>query len=285
MTDGNDRSYSARPYPRLPSVPPLALSLAATVLFTLGTAAPAPAQSWSGDWCEEADERRNQHCEVRALTLAIPDGALAVNARPNGGIRVESWDGGEVRVLARIITRAGSAGTARDLADEVEVRAARGSVSSHGPRTGGRTSWSVSFRVLVPQGTALDLRTTNGGITVAGVHGSVEAQSSNGGLRLEDTAGRVSARTTNGSITATLSRPLDADDSLELRTTNGGIRLRLPDGISARVEASTTNGGISTDFPLTIQGRLRRTVNGTLGDGGPLIRATTTNGAIRLTRS
>jgi hypothetical protein len=258
--------------------------LAMAALVAGGLPAQAGAQSWQGDWCEETDLRRNQLCEVRAMSLSPRDGHLAVNAG-NGGIRVESWSGDEVRVLARVLTRSRSERAARDLADQVEVRTAPGSVSSHGPRTRSGSSWSVSFRVLVPEGTALELRTSNGGITVAGVRGAVQAQTTNGGVRLEDTAGRVRARTTNGAITTTVSRPLAASDAMELRTTNGSIRIGLPEGISARIEASTTNGRISTDFPITMQGQIGRRLSGTIGEGGPEIRATTTNGGIRITRN
>lgn len=263
----------------------LAASLAMVAVAAGGLAAPAGGQSWGDDWCAETDLRRNEHCEVRAMSLSAPDARFAVNAGPNGGIRVEGWNGSEVRVLARVVTRSGSESAARGLAEEVDVRGVPGGVSSEGPRTRRGDSWSVSFRVLVPEGTALDLQTANGGITVAGVRGAVEARTTNGGLRLEDTAGAIRARTTNGGITATVSRPLGAGDSLELRTTNGSIRLGLPDGISARLEAATTNGSISTDFPVTVQGRIGRRLSATLGDGGPEVRATTTNGSIRLSRN
>jgi hypothetical protein len=258
---------------------------AVAALLAAGLPSPTPAQGWDGDWCAQTDLRRNERCEVRALSVAARDGEISVNASPNGGIRVESWSGNEVRVLARVVTRGLTDGAARDLADEVDVRTAPGSVSSHGPRARMGSSWSVSFRVLVPEGTALDLRTSNGGITVAGVGGSVRARTTNGSVRLEDVAGRVMARSTNGSITTVVSRPLAADDALELRTTNGAIRVGLPDGTSARIEASTTNGRISTDFPVTVQGQIGRRLSATLGDGGPEIRANTTNGGIRITRN
>jgi hypothetical protein len=271
--------------PRLAAPRLVVTALAVAASAMAGRPGTADAQSWSGDWCAETDVRRNQHCEVRALSLAPHDGQLTVNARPNGGIRVESWNGDEVRVIARVVSRARSERAARDLAEDVEVRATAGSVSSHGPRTRGSNSWSVSFRVLVPQGTALDLRTSNGSIAVSGVRGAVQAQTTNGAVRLEDTAGRVRARSTNGGITTTVSRSLGPNDDLELRTTNGSIQLGLPEGVSARIEASTTNGRITTDFPIMVQGQIGRRLSGTLGDGGPEIRATTTNGGIRITQN
>jgi hypothetical protein len=51
-----------------------------------------------------------------------------------------------------------------------------------------------------------------------------------------------------------------------------------------RLETGTVNGGIDIDFPVTVQGRLGREFSTTLGDGGALVRATTTNGQVRVSR-
>jgi hypothetical protein len=44
------------------------------------------------------------------------------------------------------------------------------------------------------------------------------------------------------------------------------------------------NGGIDVDFPVTVQGRIGREFSTTLGRGGPLLRAATTNGQVRVSR-
>jgi hypothetical protein len=63
------------------------------------------------------------------------------------------------------------------------------------------------------------------------------------------------------------------------------VRLRVPEDYSARLETGTVNGGIDVDFPVTVQGRLGREFSTTLGDGGPLVKAATTNGQVRVTRN
>jgi hypothetical protein len=252
------------------------------VLFQMA-AAPAPAEAqWDDrDWCRGSD----RHCEVREFTLDTRDGRLSVNARPNGSIRVEGWDGSEVRVEARVTARARSDGAAEELAQDVEIRVESGRIESDGPRTRGRESWSVDYRVRVPFGTDLELQSTNGSVAVSGVRGGVEARTTNGSVRLEDVAGPIRARSTNGAIQASFvgAGPLRSD--MELRTTNGSVTLGLPEGLGARLEASTTNGGITTDFPITVQGRIGRRLSGVVGDGGPEIRMATTNGAIRIRRN
>lgn len=260
----------------------MSLLVAVALPSALQATAPLPADQ-AVDWCRDADSNVD-FCEVRTLTLETRDGRLSVNARPNGSVRVEGWDGSDVRVEARVTVRARNSGAAEELADEVEVRARPGSLSSEGPRTRGRESWSVSYRVQVPVGTDLELESTNGSIRVEGVAGGVAARSTNGSVRLSDVAGGVRVRTTNGSIQTAFGPGSLPDRDMELRTTNGSVTLTLPDGAGAQIEARTTNGRINTDFPLTVQGRLGRRVSGVLGDGGPEIRLTTTNGSIRIER-
>jgi hypothetical protein len=261
------------PIPRVPLVPAV---LAAGAFLVAPGAAPAQDR----DWCRDA--RDDDFCEVREFTIQTRDGRLEVDAGPNGGIRVEGWSGSDVRVEARVTSRARGTGAAEELARDVEIRAEPGRLFSDGPRTRGRESWSVSFRIQVPVGTDLDLRTTNGGIRVADVRGAVEARTTNGPIRLADVDGHVRLRSTNGPVEASFSRSAALGRDAELRTTNGPVTLVLPESASARVEASTTNGSITTDFPLTIQGRIGRSISGTIGDGGPEIRIRTTNGPVRL---
>lgn len=112
----------------------------------------------------------------------------------------------------------------------------------------------------------LDMQTTNGGITLDGVSGAVTARTTNGGVRITMAEGRISP------------------DGLDIRTTNGSVRLALPEGVNAHLEATTTNGGMTVDFPIQVQGRLGRSLSTDLGNGGPTIRAVTTNGSVRVTR-
>ena len=62
------------------------------------------------------------------------------------------------------------------------------------------------------------------------------------------------------------------------------MRLRVPENYSARLETGTVNGGIDIDFPVTVTGRIGREFSTTLGGGGPLVRAETTNGQVRISR-
>jgi hypothetical protein len=211
-------------------------------------------------------------------------GQLDVNARPNGGISVTGSARSDVHVLARCTAWAGTDRRAREIVGRIRVRMDGGSIDPDGPDTGRNESWSVSFRAETPANMDLSLESTNGGIGISDVAGDIEFSTTNGGVSLEGLAGTVSGRTTNGGVTIVLAGSEWEGDGMDVRTTNGSVRLHVPDGYSAHLEASTRNGGLHFDFPITVQGRLDRTIELDMGQGGKSIRVGTTNGGVHVSR-
>jgi hypothetical protein len=241
--------------------------------------------SISDDPCRELDRQRDddyRHCEVRETRL--PAGPLAVDAGPNGGIRVEGWDGNDVLVRAVVQAWARDEAEARRMAGQVEVRTGSNRVEATGPSAGDREGWSVSYRISVPRLTDLDLDARNGGITVAGVTGSITFDTRNGGVRLSDLAGHVTGRTRNGGVNVVLGGSGWEGEGLDVETSNGGVTLAIPSAYNARLETRTVNGGFRFDYPLTVTGELspRRGISTTLGSGGPLVKVQTRNGGLRI---
>jgi DUF4097 and DUF4098 domain-containing protein YvlB len=138
--------------------------------------------------------------------------------------------------------------------------------------------------VRVPHGTDLDIETFNGGIGVTDVNGRIRFQALNGGVHLAGIGGDVQGRTTNGGLRIELDGRSWDGEGLDVQTTNGGVTLQVPENYSARLETGTVNGGIQLDFPVTVQGRIGRRLTTTLGEGGPTIRAVTTNGGVKVVR-
>lgn len=222
------------------------------------------------------------HCEVRELTLPAA-GTLSVDAGPNGGIRVTGERRRDVDVRAMVLAWGRDEAEAERIASEVVIRT-DGVLHAEGPSQNGRTGWSVGYEVLVPREIDLSLKTHNGGIAVADVRGDLQFEAQNGGIGLDGVAGNVRGRTTNGGVDATLTGNTWEGEGLDLKTTNGAVRLRVPEDYSARLETGTVNGGVSVDFPVSVQGRIGRELSATLGKGGPLVRAATTNGQVRVSR-
>lgn len=264
--------------------------LAAIATLALGTAPAAQAQraddsrSWL-ERCREGwgDRDRATACREQELTFAASGGELSVNARPNGGISVVGTNRRDIHVTARIQAQARRQADADALLDEIEIVTDRG-LRAEGPRTGRDEGWSVSFVIEVPRQIDLTLSSTNGGISVRDVTGRLEMATTNGGITLANLAGDVRGRTSNGGVTVDLSGDRWEGAGLDVQTTNGGVRLQVPERYNADLEASTTNGGMNFDFPVTVRGRISRRLETRLGDGGAPIRVATTNGGVRVMR-
>lgn len=218
-----------------------------------------------------------------------PGGRLEVS-NVNGRIDVEPATGSRVEVLARKTASAASVEAAREAAGRIEIAETTeaGSVrlETRMPKgTGGffgRTNQQVQYTVKVPGGTAVVLRTVNGGINLSGLSGRIEAETTNGGVTAREIAGPIRAATTNGGLRVEIARL--AEGGVRLECTNGGIELRLPSDARATISAHVTNGGVSADgLPLETSGApSRRRLEGRMNGGGAPVEISGTNGGIRI---
>jgi DUF4097 and DUF4098 domain-containing protein YvlB len=228
------------------------------------------------------NDDRATHCEMREDTIGGAN-PLDIDAGRNGGIRVHGWDRGDVLVRSRIQASAPTDADARRLVAAVRIDSAGGSIHAQGPDTSGREeSWSVSFDISVPRNAMLTLNTNNGGISIDDFRGSAKFHAKNGGLSLSNVGGDLRGETTNGGVNVDVAGDHWDGSGLDVETRNGGIRLNLPKGFSAELEAGTTHGRINVDFPIAVQGRIGRHLETTLGSGGPKLRAITTNGGVTI---
>lgn len=264
------------------------LLLAGALALSVPSLTPAAAsavQQTSGDWCSGSNygDDRERHSEVREFTIPASGATLAVDAEPNGGIRVEGQSRADIQVWACVTATAETVEQARAIAQRVDVVATATRVAADGPGSlGRREGWHVSYRLAVPHKSSLSLRTTNGGISLADVDGQIDFRTVNGGVSLARLAGNVRGRTSNGGIDVDLDGATWNGDGLEVETQNGGVKMAIPASYSARLETGTVNGRMNIDFPVTVQGRIGRTIETQLGSGGPLIKVRTSNGGVSI---
>jgi hypothetical protein len=232
--------------------------------------------------CDHYDSDRERVCEVRDVTIKAPQRALFVDGRDNGGVSFYGWDKNEVLIRALIQTSGDTRSEAEAMAKDIKIETDGDRVRAEGPYSRRHAWWSVSYEVFVPRKTNLDAETHNGGISVEGVEGKMDMHAMNGGITLREVAGDVRAETTNGGVNAQLSGASWKGEGLDLTTTNGGVALEIPRGYNANLETGTVNGGMNIDFPITVQGIIGRRITTKLGNGGPRVRATTTNGGVRI---
>src|ERR1035438_1282959 len=132
---------------------------------------------------------------------------------------------------------------------------------------------------------AVEVHTSNGHIRAEGIRGALEATTSNNSIHavLEKVDGGVRLQSSNGGID--LSLPPNAQSAVRAHTSNSGITLDLTGKSNAALSGGTNNASISTDFEMRLRGEIsKHHIEGAIGNGGPLIDLSTSNGQIRIVR-
>jgi DUF4097 and DUF4098 domain-containing protein YvlB len=181
-------------------------------------------------------------------------------------------------------------------------------------------SFGVSLDADMPAKTNLALETSDGGVDITNITGKVDAKTSDGSVKAEDINGDVRLRTSDGDVTVNDIRgdnlELRTSDGsircrnvaaarMECHTSDGGIEIELapeapkainlnattsdgsitliaPPGLSATIEASTSDGSIHTNLPITVQGKIGKSLHGTVGAGEGKITLRTNDGSITI---
>jgi hypothetical protein len=262
----------------------------ALFVFVLGVAdATAQNKDYSREFCGNnwnwSDGKRVSTSDLREVTTA--GGSIVVDGKRNGGISVRGENRSDVLVRACVQAWAATDEAAKSLARSVRVET-NGSIRAEGADED--KNWSVSFQILVPRSTNLDLKTMNGGISISDVEGQIVFDAKNGGINLQNLAGDVKGSTVNGGIKIELSGNSWKGAGLDVKTTNGGVSIDMPAGYAARFETKTVNGGFKSEIPglqneKSENDGYRRPgadISRDLNGGGPLVRAITTNGGVKV---
>jgi DUF4097 and DUF4098 domain-containing protein YvlB len=113
--------------------------------------------------------------------------------------------------------------------------------------------------------------------------GPVVLSTRNHNITLERISGDLSVTNRNGSVDLTSAPPLG---NVTVQNRNGSVNLTLPDKATFTVSAETSDGDMENDFSLpTQQNDSRKTLNGTVGKGGALIRINTTQGDVSVRKA
>ena len=169
-----------------------------------------------------ANDDYEQHCEVRDSTM--PAGPLNVDAGQNGGIVGRGLGSQrDPRPRHRADARRAKPARARELAGQVQVQAGGGRVYATGPENMRREWWSVSYRINVPRKNDLDLRASNGGITIIGVTGNMRFDTTNGGVSCRTSAAASTARPATAASTSRSAAIRWDGEGLDVETSNGGV--------------------------------------------------------------
>jgi hypothetical protein len=185
--------------------------------------------------------------------------SVAVGDRPNvqidvpaGAVTVIAGDAGRVTLDDRVSVRALTRHLAQLGAERYRV--ARLSATADGAAVGIppqpfgfdflNTSVDRALTIHVPADASVHLSGGNVAATLDGLRGDAEVDVNNGAVRLRNAAvtGSTAVRATNGGVD--FEGAINEGARLEMTTTNGAIRARLPAGTNASYDAATTNGSV-----------------------------------------
>src|SRR4030095_7608766 len=187
-------------------------------------------------------------CEIREQQLAA-SGAINVDGRQNGGISIKGWDRGEVLVRARIQAAAPTQNEADELAKQIRIETGSAKIYADGPERRKDYQWDVSYEIFVPRRSDVSLETHNGGISISEVRGRIDFNALNGGVVLRRVGGTVHGSTTNGGLVIELDGDRWDGEELDVKTTNGGIVMSLPENYSAHLVTGTVTHGRNREEP------------------------------------
>lgn len=239
-------------------------------------------------FCSGDSWRNGDKVSVKDLreSTAAATGSLNVDGGRNGGVSVKGENRSDVLVRACVQAWGANDAEAKSIASGIRIETG-GTIKAE---SSSDDNWGVSFEILVPRNTSLNLTAHNGGISIKSVDGNIEFNTTNGGVSLADLSGTVKGRTTNGGVNVSLTGNSWKGSGMEVVTTNGGVNLTVPEGYAAQFETGTTNGGFKSDVAaLTVETenerggwqRSKRVVASMNGGGAP-IKVVTTNGGIRI---
>lgn len=159
----------------------------------------------------------------------------------------------------------------------------------------------VRIDISVPENTALDLSSSDGSLRISGIKGATRLGTADGSIRVDNFDGNLHAHTADGSvevagrfdlldlstsdgrITASVWKGSRMNGTWNLRTADGSITLRLPDDLSAFLDAWTGDGHIDLQLPVEVSGRVEKNrVRGKIRGGGPTLQIHTSDGRITL---
>ena len=264
--------------------------------------------------------------EEKAFTVSgAPTVALSTF---DGSIEVRGWDRDEVVVEVEKVgpdqataeriqvtaTRNGSAIT-------IDVRK-----PSPLETTGMRRTPSANLVVSVPLKSAIVARSGDGSISIRRVTGTLDLDTGDGSVRIAEVSGSIVARTgdgdvigqkldgqaeirtgdgvvgldgvftaltietRDGAVEVTARRGSRTDGEWDVTTGDGDIRVEVPEGFGAEVDARTGDGRVRIDSITKARGENRddhddsESVTGRLGGGGKPLRLRTSSGSITVKR-
>jgi hypothetical protein len=126
----------------------------------------------------------------------------------------------------------------------------------------------------------------DGDAELIGVTGNIEARTVDGDLDIEGILRGVRAKSTDGDVAIRVRSASVMDGDWSVTTSDGSIRLEIPEGFGANLDVRVDDGSIESDHPLTLEGKISNNrFQGELYGGGHQLHIRTSDGSVELKKS
>lgn len=203
--------------------------------------------------------------EIQKENIAIADGAIIRIENHVGDIDSESYDGDELKLIAK--KRAETEKDLKRLKIEIAVRAKNVLIKTTYENPQEVMRGLIDYKILVPRNKSIsqELVTSVGHAYVKNVQGNLLAQSSTGDIKAEQvggnaqlisSVGKISGASIQGTVIAQTSTGdvtivQDTINTDLTAKTNVGFVTIIANAINAIVKANTSVGNISSNFKLS----------------------------------
>jgi len=229
---------------------------------------------------------RAEYERTERLQAPLEPGSILALENDVGSITIAGVDVEDCSVIATISVKAPTEEEAQELAEQIKIELDQDgntlTVRIEKPRTKKRRSISISFDITVPEQTALELGCDVGKIRVSNITETIKAQTDVGQITCREISNDIDLKADVGTVKVVYSKEAPAACNATITTNVGGIDLTTPPNFSAAVDADTDVGSIRTDLPLTVRGKIGKSLHGTIGSGEGKLYLRTDVGSIRI---
>src|SRR3972149_5217149 len=111
--------------------------------------------------------------------------------------------------------------------------------------------------------------------SISNISGEIKAKTDVGKIKCKEISGDIDLKTDVGEVKVVYCETAPALRNASIKTDVGGIDFTVPTDFSATVDAKTDVGSISTELPMTVKGKVSKSLHGTIGEGKSKVNLST----------
>lgn len=236
-----------------------------------------------------------------------PGGTLSIIGAPEGSIRVEGWEKGEIEISAEIALEADTEADLNTLSEitgfVLREELGRVGVISVGvndrkylkqikrklPKTLAAVPYRIDYVIRAPRFSDLQIDGGNGKLDITGIDGTIRVNFLNADARIGLVGGSILATFESGTVDLAIPTRSWRGRFVDIQISKGDLNVALPTGLNATLDASILRTGTIENGFADLVPRIRKaeftekSIVAKAGAGTVPLRFTVGDGMLRLT--